>query len=140
MEPVERKLALDALSATMVEFHADQPMFTPDELAALSDRDAKHALADLQEAVRGMSEVELCYLSSALEGRGLSLTKLVLENASITGSIARKKFWSEADLILLSASREVLPLDVRERLSVALGESVEVRHGSVCEITTGSET
>jgi hypothetical protein len=122
MEPQERKLALDAISATLVAFHGDQPLFAPDELAALSDRDAKYALADLQEAVRGMSVVELRYLSSELDRRGLSLTKLVLESVWIISSIARKKAWSEADLILLSASREVLPSDTRKRLTLALDE------------------
>jgi len=122
MEPQERKLALEALSATLVEFHNEQPLFTPCELAALSDRDARYGLADLQEAVRGMSVVELRYLSSELERLGLSLTELVMEGVSITSSIARKKVWSEADLILLSASREVLPPELRTRLSLALGE------------------
>ena len=122
MEPQERKLALEALSATLVEFHNEQPLFTPGELAALSDRDARYGLADLKEAVRGMSVVELSYLSSELERLGLSLTELVMEGVSITSSIARKKVWSEADLILLSASREVLPPELRTRLSLALGE------------------
>ena len=103
MEPHERKLALEALSATLVEFHGDEPLFTSNQLAALSDRDARYVLADLQQAVRGMNEVELRHLSSELDRRGLSLTKLVLEGVSITSSIARKRVWSEADLILLKA-------------------------------------
>ncbi|MGH7028120.1 hypothetical protein [Brevundimonas sp.] len=46
----------------------------------------------------------------------------MLEVVSIISSVARKKVWSEADLILLDAAREVLPSDQRERLRLELPE------------------
>lgn len=116
MEPNERRLALDAISATLVVVHDDLPMFSPSELAALSDRDVGHALADLSEAVRGMDANEIRHLSSELNARGINLAGLVLEVVSIISSVARKEVWSEADLILLDAARDVLPSDQRERL------------------------
>jgi hypothetical protein len=120
MEPHERKLALEAISATLAVFHGDDPLFSPTEFAALSDKDAKYGLMDLREAVRGMNADEIRHLSSELDVRGLSLTKLVLETVSIISSVARKKVWSEADLILLSAAREVLLSDQKERLRLEL--------------------
>jgi len=120
MEPHERKLALEAILATLVVIHDDLPMFSPAELAALSDKDVRYALADLGEAVRGMNANEIRQLSSELNARGVDLAGLVLEVVSIISSVARKKVWSEADLILLDAAREVLPSDQRERLRLDL--------------------
>lgn len=122
MEPHERKLALEAISATLVVIHDDLPMFSPSEMAALSDKDVRYALADLGEAVRSMNANEIRQLSSELNARGLDLAGLVLEVVSIIGSVARKKVWSEADLILLDAAREVLPSDQRERLRLQLAD------------------
>lgn len=120
MEPCERRLALEAISVTLAVFQGSDPLFSVAELAALRDKDARYGLMDLREAVRGMNAAELRHLSAQLDERGLSLTQLVLEFMSTVSSIARKKVWSEADLILLSAARDVLLPDQKERLRLQL--------------------
>ncbi|MGH7028620.1 hypothetical protein [Brevundimonas sp.] len=71
MEPHERKLALDAILATLVVIHDTPLTFSPAELAALSDKDVRYALADLGEAVRGMNASEIRQLSSELSAQGV---------------------------------------------------------------------